>query len=129
MAFKDASTEYKCGRTDCNNMRKYFRMMESRRERDAFIDPGAGDDYEDIKRYKRICEVCEKQPREEEFPTFPARWRELYPNYCTDATINKTIRAKAKGNTNQQFAKDVKKSKQYITERKARGEHLHESFA
>ena len=63
MAFKDASTEYKCGRSDCNNMRKYFRMMESRRERDAFIDPGAGDDYEDITRFNRICEVCEKKTR------------------------------------------------------------------
>ena len=122
MAFQDESRLYKCGRSDCNNMRKHFRMIESRREKDSYI--GEGGDFEEVKRYNRICECCELATRRLEFPDRPARWRAQNPNYCTEETVAKTIRARAKGNNINQFAREVKRAKEAINERKMKGEHM-----
>ena len=122
MAFHDESRLYKCGRSDCFNERKYFRMIESRREQDSYIDQGG--DYEDVKRYLRICECCELETRKQEFPNRPARWREQNPYYCTEATVAKTIRARSKGNNSRLFAKEVQRAKETINERKMKGEHM-----
>ena len=48
-------------------MRKYFQMIESKRQADEYIDTGR--DGEEITKHKRICEVCELQARREEFPS------------------------------------------------------------
>ena len=89
MAFQDESRLYKCGRSDCHNERKYFRMIESCREQDSYI--GEGVDDEPVTKYRRICEECELKSRLQEFPDRPARWREKYPNYCDEKAIAKTL--------------------------------------
>ena len=114
MAFKDQTQGYKCGRSDCNNIRKYFRMIESCRDRDSYTEEGF--DGEQIVRHLRICEECELKSRIEEFPQRPVRWREGYPNYCCEQVVNKTTRQRAKGDSWRMFAKKCQGAKETINE-------------
>ena len=122
MAFSDESKLHKCGREGCCNRRAYFRMIESRRDQDTYM--GEGIDEEEVTRYRRICEECELQSRNDEFPGFPARFRDKYPNYCDPQAVHKTIRHRAKGDSWRMFPKKVKAAKAAINERKAKGEHM-----
>ena len=103
MAFNDQTKGYTCGRKDCSNHRKYFRMIESCRDQDSYTDEGI--DGEQVVRHLRICEECELKSRKEEFPLRPARWRERYPNYCCEQAVHDTIRQRAKGDSWRMFAK------------------------
>ena len=122
MAFSDQSKSKKCGRADCCNYRPHFRMIESKRDQDSYM--GEGSDGEPITQHRRICEVCELQSRSDEWYDLPARFREKFPNYCTEAAVSKAIRFKAKGDTWRMFGKRVKDAKATINERIAKGEHM-----
>ena len=119
MAFSDESKSKPCGREGCCNRRPYFKMIESRRDQDAYM--GEGIDGEQVTRFRRICEVCEHQSRTAEYYDLPARFREKYPNYCDEKAVHKTIRCRAKGDSWRMFPKNVKAAKKAINERRAKG--------
>ena len=120
MAFHNATRMYKCGR--CSHERKYFGMIESLREADAFTE----EDVDGIKqkRYKRICEKCELEARREEFGNRPHRWREKYPNYATEAAVHKSIKLKAKGDSWALASTKIVEAKHELQQKRQLGEKI-----